>query len=45
MVSRILIISTNQEMAPQPVAPIGAAWVAEALSQAGFEVRLLDLTF
>jgi radical SAM superfamily enzyme YgiQ (UPF0313 family) len=45
MVSRILIISTNQEMAPQPVAPIGAAWVAEALSQAGFEVRLLDLAF
>lgn len=45
MISKILIISTNREMAPQPVAPIGAAWVAEALTQAGFRVRLLDLSF
>jgi len=45
MASRILIVSSNRELAPQPVAPIGAAWVAEALSQAGFEVRLLDLSF
>ena len=42
---KILIISTNQEMAPQPVAPIGAAWVAESLSLTGFIVSLLDLTF
>lgn len=45
MISRILIISTNQELSPQPVAPVGAAWIAEALSQAGFDVRLLDLSF
>ena len=45
MISRILMISVNREFAPQPVAPIGAAWVAEALNQAGFTVRLLDLTF
>ncbi len=45
MISKVLIISTNREMAPQPVAPIGAAWVAEALTQAGFRVRLLDLSF
>ena len=45
MISKILIISTNREMSPQPVAPIGAAWVAESLSQAGFNTRLLDLGF
>ncbi len=42
---RILVISTNREMSPQPVAPVGAAWIAEALSQAGFNTRLLDLSF
>lgn len=45
MISRVLIISTNREFAPQPVAPIGAAWVAESLTQAGFRVRLVDLSF
>ncbi len=42
---RVLVISTNREMSPQPVAPVGAAWIAEALSQAGFNTRLLDLSF
>ncbi|WP_239031645.1 B12-binding domain-containing radical SAM protein [Geomonas diazotrophica] len=45
MPSRILMISTNRETAPQPVAPLGAAWVAEALRLAGFQVRFLDLCF
>lgn len=45
MLSRILIISTSRELAPQPTVPIGAAWVAEALRLAGFSVRLLDLCF
>ncbi|MGA2193051.1 MAG: radical SAM protein [Nitrospirota bacterium] len=45
MISKVLIISTNQEFSPQPVAPAGAAWIAEALRQAGFEVMLLDLAF
>jgi anaerobic magnesium-protoporphyrin IX monomethyl ester cyclase len=45
MVSRILIISTSREFAPQPTVPIGAAWVAEALHLAGFAVRFLDLCF
>lgn len=45
MPSRILVISTNRERAPQPTLPIGAAWVAEALQQTGFEVCLLDLCF
>jgi radical SAM superfamily enzyme YgiQ (UPF0313 family) len=39
------MISTNQELAPQPVLPVGAAWVAQALHQAGFEVKFLDLCF
>jgi anaerobic magnesium-protoporphyrin IX monomethyl ester cyclase len=45
MLSRVLIISTNREHSPQPVAPIGAAWIAEALHQAGFQVKFLDLGF
>ena len=45
MVSRILMISTSREFAPQPTVPIGAAWVAEALHLAGFTVRFLDLCF
>ncbi|RQW76842.1 MAG: radical SAM protein, partial [Geobacter sp.] len=45
MTSRILTLSVNRELAPQPVMPIGAAWVAEALHQARFEVNLLDLCF
>jgi len=42
---RVLIVSTNREKLPDPVAPLGAAYVAAALKQAGHEVRLLDLQF
>lgn len=42
---RILLISTNREMLPDPVAPLGAAYVAAALTRAGHDVRLLDLQF
>jgi len=45
MISRILVISTNRECSPQPAVPIGAAWVAEALHRAGFDVKFLDLCF
>ena len=45
MPSRVLMISTNRELAPQPVLPAGAAWVAQALHLAGFEIRFLDLCF
>lgn len=45
MISRILVISTNSEISPQPTVPIGAAWIAEALHQAGFVVNFLDLCF
>lgn len=42
---RVLLISTNRERLPDPVAPLGAAYVAGALARAGHEVRLLDLLF
>jgi len=42
---KVLLISTNREMLPDPVAPLGAAYVAGALIKAGHEVRLLDLQF
>jgi radical SAM superfamily enzyme YgiQ (UPF0313 family) len=42
---RIMLVSTNREMLPDPVAPIGAAYVAAAVRQAGHEVRFLDLQF
>jgi anaerobic magnesium-protoporphyrin IX monomethyl ester cyclase len=45
MASRILMVSTSRELAPQPAVPIGAAWVAQALHLAGFAVRFLDLCF
>ena len=45
MISRVLVISTNSEISPQPTLPIGAAWIAEALDQSGFTVNFLDLCF
>ncbi len=42
---KVLLISTNREMLPDPVAPLGAAYVAGALLSRGHEVRLLDLQF
>ena len=40
---RVLIISTNRERLPDPVAPLGAAYVAASVRRAGHEARLLDL--
>ena len=42
---KVLLVSTNRESLPDPVAPLGAAYVAAALKQAGHDVRLLDLQF
>lgn len=42
---RVLLVSTNREALPDPVAPLGAAYVCAALKQAGHEVRFLDLMF
>jgi len=40
---RTLLISANREPFPEPVFPIGAVYVANALQEAGAEVRLFDV--
>jgi radical SAM superfamily enzyme YgiQ (UPF0313 family) len=40
---RVLLVSANRVVLPDPVAPLGLACVAAALREAGHEVRLLDL--
>jgi radical SAM superfamily enzyme YgiQ (UPF0313 family) len=42
---RVLFISANQERSPDPVAPLGACYVATATAAAGHDVELLDLCF
>lgn len=42
---KILLISANREKLPCPVTPIGLAYVAAALIDAGFDVRVTDLCF
>jgi hypothetical protein len=42
---RVLVVSANQERSPDPVAPLGACYVATAAAEAGHDVRLVDLCF
>ncbi|MBN2384790.1 radical SAM protein [bacterium] len=42
---RVLLINTNLEVNPWPVVPLGLCYLASTLEHAGYEVRLLDLTF
>jgi radical SAM superfamily enzyme YgiQ (UPF0313 family) len=42
---RVLLVSTNREMLPDPVFPLGLAYVAGALEAAGHEVEVVDLCF
>lgn len=42
---RILIINSNRDKFPWPVAPLGACYVASSLKAAGFRVKFLDLLF
>jgi len=42
---RVLFVSANQERSPDPVAPLGACYVATATAAAGHEVAFLDLCF
>jgi radical SAM superfamily enzyme YgiQ (UPF0313 family) len=42
---RVLLISANTEMIPDPVFPIGAAYVGGAARAAGHEVKAVDLCF
>ena len=43
--SRVLLVSANQERSPDPVAPLGACYVATATADAGHDVAVLDLCF
>jgi len=40
---KVLLVATNRERSPYPVAPLGALWVAAAARAAGHEVKFLDL--
>jgi radical SAM superfamily enzyme YgiQ (UPF0313 family) len=40
---RILLISANTEPFPEPVFPLGAVYVANALKAAGAQVRIMDM--
>lgn len=42
---KVLLINSNRELSPWPIIPVGVCRVATALDAAGFEVRVLDLTF
>ncbi|MCK6553071.1 cobalamin-dependent protein [Candidatus Binatia bacterium] len=42
---RVLLISANREQLPDPVFPLGAAYMAAAASQHGHAVHTLDLCF
>ncbi len=42
---RVLLISTNRNLFPVPVIPLGACVVAGAAERAGHEVKVLDLMF
>ena len=42
---QILLISANRERMPYPVAPLGLAYIAEALLAEGHDCRAIDLCF
>ena len=42
---KVLLVSANNEKYPYPVAPIGAAYIAQALRSKGHDIRLIDLCF
>ena len=42
---RILLVSANREHLPDPIFPLGLAYIAAAVSEAGHEIDVADLCF
>jgi radical SAM superfamily enzyme YgiQ (UPF0313 family) len=42
---RILLVSANREQIPDPIFPLGLAYIAAAVSKAGHQVAVADLCF
>ena len=42
---RVLLVSANREHLPDPIFPLGLAYIAAAVSKAGYEINVADLCF
>ncbi len=42
---RVLIVSANRELVPDPVFPLGAAYIASAVRESGHDTEILDVCF
>ncbi len=42
---RVLLVSANREHLPDPIFPLGLAYIAAAVSKAGHEIEIADLCF
>ncbi|MBI5418875.1 MAG: cobalamin B12-binding domain-containing protein [Deltaproteobacteria bacterium] len=42
---RVLLVSANRDHFPEPIFPLGAAYVASALSKGGAQVRIVEAGF
>ncbi|MFQ5659845.1 MAG: lipid biosynthesis B12-binding/radical SAM protein [Gammaproteobacteria bacterium] len=42
---RVLLISANREQIPDPIFPLGLAYIAAAVRNAGYQVKVSDLCF
>lgn len=42
---RVLLVSANREHLPDPIFPLGLAYIAAAVTKAGYEIEVADLCF